>query len=110
MSDELFINASESRAIGRRNGTVVFSCAAIAAALLVGCRSPDGLYPVGIYSVPATNDFAFIQKAGFNLITTPLDAGRLEAAYAHKLKVLASPGTSAGPDFSAGKASVAVRA
>jgi hypothetical protein len=75
-----------------------------------GCTSPRLKdFPVGIYSVPSTNDFPAIRAAGFNLITTGVDAAHLDAAQAAGLKVLASPGTTAGPKFEADRARDSVR-
>lgn len=69
--------------------------------LLAGCAHPptNTFYPIGIYGVANTNDFQKISQAGFNLVCGRADRGYLEAASQHGLKVLASPGTSAGPRF-----------
>ena len=48
--------------------------------LLVGCRSAQQFYPIGLYSVPSTNDFALVRDAGFNTITTALDRHCLDMA------------------------------
>ena len=75
-----------------------------------GCHTTrNAFYPLGIYSVPTTNDLATVRKAGFNLVTGPASAPFLNAARALGLRVLASPQTSAGPDFNASLARQAVR-
>lgn len=80
---------------------------------LAGCRSPapcgnSNFYPLGIYGVNSTNDFAAVKGAGFNLITGPANRAFLDAARAHGLKVLASPNTSAGPAFDPAQARQAI--
>lgn len=87
---------------------------ALALPWLTGCRSlgphaERGFYPLGIYGVSSTNDFAAVKAAGFDLITGPADRAFLDAARAHGLKVLASPNTSAGPDFDPTRARQAIR-
>jgi len=72
--------------------------------VFTGCRLPPqkpstSFYPIGIYSVPSTNDFASLNQAGFNLVSGSAEKAYLDAAQAAGLKVLAAPGTSAGPGF-----------
>ncbi|MCX6924600.1 MAG: hypothetical protein NT154_15500 [Verrucomicrobia bacterium] len=67
-------------------------------------------YPLGIYAVNSTNDYAMVRAAGFNLITSPAVKSCLDAANAAGLKVLASPGTSAGPGFNPDAAKKTVKA
>lgn len=79
-----------------------------------GCRLPQQtatlpFYPIGIYSVPSTNDFQTLKDAGFNLITGPAERAYLNAAQAAGLGVLASPRTSAGPEFNPAAARHAVK-
>ena len=72
---------------------------------LTGCQHhSQRFYPLGIYSVNSTNDFPIVRDAGFNLITSAADPTRLDAARAHGLRILASPGTFAGKDFKASMA------
>lgn len=73
----------------------------LGAALLTasGCATQDS-FPIGIFSVPAT-DLKEMRSIGFNLVTGPPDREYLNAARRAGLKVLASPGTSAGPKFDA---------
>ncbi len=66
------------------------------------CRSPRApFYPIGIYSVPTTNDLTTVRQAGFNLVVGTASPAYLDAARRRGIKVLASPGSSAGPGFSA---------
>jgi hypothetical protein len=67
-------------------------------------------YPLGIYAVNSTSDFAAVRAAGFNLITGPAERSFLDAADAAGLKVLASPGTSAGAGFNFEAAAKTVKA
>ncbi|HWI57578.1 MAG TPA: hypothetical protein VNZ22_10145, partial [Bacillota bacterium] len=66
-------------------------------------------FPIGIYGVNATNDFAELKAAGFNLVVGRAERSYLDAARAAGLKVLASPGTAAGPGFNEKAAAKAVR-
>jgi hypothetical protein len=82
---------------------------------LAGCHTPAPpvasapFYPIGLYGVNDTNDFAAVRAAGFNVITGPAQAEFLEAARANGLKVLARPDTEAGPQFDPAKAGRAIR-
>lgn len=79
--------------------------------LATGCSTPRApFYPIGIYSVSNTNDFRTVSEAGFNLVAGSANAGYLDAARQANLKVLASPHTSAGPNFNAAAARRAVSA
>ena len=72
--------------------------------LATGCQHPSRpFYPVGIYSVPKA-DLPLVRQAGFNLVTGPAEKSYLDSAGQLGLKVLASPGTSAGKRFDAGRA------
>lgn len=75
-----------------------------------GCRAPSARqnppfagasapFPIGIFGVPSTNDFPRLKEAGFNTIVGRADQPYLDAAYAVGLRVLAEPGTQAGPEF-----------
>jgi hypothetical protein len=76
---------------------------------LAGCAHlPSDFYPIGIYGLPETSDLAVVKAAGFNLVTAPPSRQYLQAAKQQGLKVLASLGTSAGPNFDAGAARAAV--
>ncbi len=77
--------------------------------LAAGCRhaSPP-FYPLGIYSVRSTNDFAAISAAGFTVVSGPAEPGYLGAARTAGLRVLASFGTRAGGKFDEAKAREAV--
>ncbi|MCL5098094.1 MAG: hypothetical protein M1608_11325 [Candidatus Omnitrophica bacterium] len=84
-----------------------FSLPVLCGLLLLGAgcaRFNQGFYPIGLYSVPSTNDLARVKASGFNLVTGPADRSYLDAAGAAGLRVLAMPGTSAGPHFNAGVA------
>ena len=68
--------------------------------LSLGCRhARPAFFPLGIYAVPSTNDLMIVREAGFNLVTGPAEAAYLDAAQREGLKVLATPGTTAGPGF-----------
>jgi hypothetical protein len=87
---------------------------ALQLAVFTGCRllpqkANSPFYPIGIYSVPSTNDFASLKQAGFNLVTGSAEKGYLEAAQAAGLKVLAAPGTSAGRGFNLAAAARTVK-
>jgi hypothetical protein len=72
--------------------------------LLTGCQHPGRApYPIGIYSVPKA-DLPAVREAGFNIVTGPAERAYLDAARRVGLKVLASPGASAGKNFSAQRA------
>jgi hypothetical protein len=65
-----------------------------------GCAPfKPGFYPIGLYSVNRPADLPLIRQAGFNVVAGPASRAFLDAAQANGLKVLASPGTSAGPHF-----------
>jgi len=58
---------------------------ALQLAVFTGCRSSPpkpapSFYPIGIYAVPATNDFDTVKHGGFNVITGPAEQGFLDAA------------------------------
>lgn len=83
----------------------------LVAVALTGCRATkDSFYPIGIYSVPSTNDYREIRQAGFNVIAAGASQATLDAATRNGLRILASPGTSAGPQFDADAARRTVRA
>ncbi len=78
---------------------------------LAGCApGSHRFYPLGIYSVPNTNDLALVRAAGFNLVTGPTSKAYFDAAQAAGLRVLAAPGTAAGPHFDAARARQSVAA
>lgn len=88
----------------------------LAALLLAGCRASPftastgrNFFPVGLYCVNRTNDFAAVRAAGFNVITGPAKREFFDAAQAVGLKVLAAPGTTAGPNFNAADARAAIK-
>jgi hypothetical protein len=88
--------------------------AACVIGLATGCRIPSqkantSFYPIGIYGVPSTNDFASLREAGFNLVVGRAERPCLDAARAAGLMVLAAPGTSAGPGFNPAKARKTVK-
>lgn len=75
------------------------------AGLAVGCCHPRGRpYPIGLYGVSHPEDLVEVKAAGFNLVTGPARRDYLDAAQAVGLRVLATPGTTAGPRFDPGKA------
>ena len=61
-------------------------------------------YPVGIYSVGSSTNLPDIAAAGFNLVTGPAEIDYLDAAERNGLRVLASPGSSAGKSFNDARA------
>jgi hypothetical protein len=72
--------------------------------LTTACQHPaPPFYPIGIYSVPKAN-LPAVREAGFNLVTGPAEQSYLDSAGQLGLKVLASPGTSAGKSFDAARA------
>jgi hypothetical protein len=75
-----------------------------------GCHNlRTDFYPLGIYSVPSTNDLSDVKAAGFNMVAGPPTKSYLDAAEVRGLRVLAYPGTSAGPAFRAMAARQTVR-
>ena len=88
------------------------SCLLLALApLLVGSGCQHGsphFYPIGVYGVRSTNDLALLKQTGFNVVAGPARADFLQAARAQGLRVLASPGTSAGSSFNAAAARATV--
>jgi hypothetical protein len=84
---------------GRRH-TLESLCFMVLLTLTAACRTTSSFYPIGIYSVPA-KDLQTIQEAGFNVVAGRADKKYLDAARDLRLKVLASPGTSAGKGFNA---------
>lgn len=84
----------------------LFGCLLLLA--VAGCTAPksttlksnaSSFFPLGIYGVGETNDLSTVKQAGFNLVTGPVSGDYLDAAGRAGLKVLGSPGTSAGPAF-----------
>lgn len=85
---------------------LVASLLLLAALLVTSCRALGpttstgrDFFPVGIYCVDDTNDFATVKAAGFNLVTCPATRNHLDAAQANGLKVFAQPNTPAGKIF-----------
>ncbi len=76
--------------------------------LIFGCRSPLN-YRIGIYGVPSTNSFPVLAETGFNTVVGSASTGYLDAAQKNGLKVLAAPGSQAGPNFDPLAAQSAVR-
>ena len=69
---------------------------------LSGCGViPKADYPIGIYSVGSATNLTDVAAAGFNLVTGPARRDFLDAAQTNGLRVLASPGSHAGPKFDA---------
>lgn len=80
------------------------------AAFVTGCRhAPEPFFPIGIYAPGSTNNFPLLKAVGFNTVVGPADRGFLDAAQRYGLKVLANPGTHAGPKFNPQQATRAVR-
>ena len=99
---------SSSRGPIRFRGATLAYVAGIIA-LVSGCSSPGKHeFALGIYSVPKAA-LPDVRAAGFNLVTGPADHRFLDAAQRAHLRVLASPGTSAGKNFSADRARAAVK-
>jgi hypothetical protein len=74
-----------------------------------GCARPRlPSYPIGVFGVRSTNDFAAIRGVGFNLVAGSANRPYLDAAHRAGLRVLASPHTSAGSNFNAQAARQAV--
>ena len=69
---------------------------------LSGCGViPKADYPIGIYSVGSATNLTDVAAAGFNLVTGPARRDFLDAAETNGLRVLASPGSHAGPKIDA---------
>ncbi|MHB8524335.1 MAG: hypothetical protein ACYDH9_26745 [Limisphaerales bacterium] len=67
-----------------------------------GCSHlTTNFYPIGIYSDAGAAGLPAIRQAGFNAVSGPAELSYLDAALTNGLKVLAYPGTSAGPNFDA---------
>lgn len=86
---------------------------AVCLGALTGCSSlpphnPGPFYPLGLFAVRSTNDFRMVKEAGFNLVHGLAQRAYLDAAQAAGLKVMAAPGTQAGPEFSPAAAAAAV--
>jgi hypothetical protein len=100
--------ARAASSIGTCRG-IAMSCLGLLLLFPSGCQhNRSEFYPIGIYSVNSINDFPAVRSAGFNLVMTVLDEEHLRAAQVHGLKILASPGTSAGEQFNAQSARAAV--
>lgn len=82
--------------------------AGLSAQAVVPASATPAFYPIGIYGVGSTNDFACLKQAGFNLIAGQAETNYLNAAQAAGLKVLAAPSTQAGPAFDRQSAARAV--
>jgi hypothetical protein len=105
----LFFRETSKPRIDNAMRCVSFGLCALQLAVFTGCRLPPqragtSFYPIGIYSVPSTNDLASLKQAGFNLVVGRAERAYLDAARDAGLKVLAAPGTSAGPGFNPAKA------
>lgn len=91
----------------RSSGRIAFHLLALGLILVsvTGCRhTQPSFYPVGIYGVRGTNELAAVRNAGFNTVAGTAEKNYLDFADRVGLKVLAAPGTSAGPRFSADRA------
>ena len=58
-------------------------------------------FPIGLYGVRNPGDLEIVQQAGFNSVVGPANQDFLDKAQALGLKVMASPGSSAGKSFNA---------
>jgi hypothetical protein len=98
------------RACRSRLDLCLWPLALLAAVLTtIGCaHSSHHPYALGIYGVPCSA-LATVAEAGFHIAAGPADANFLGLAQNVGLKVLASPGTVAGPSFSPARARQAVR-
>ena len=75
-----------------------------------GCQHfPPDFFPLGIYTAGNVSQLPILRQAGFNVVAGPAERSFLNAAQAAGLKVLASPGTSAGPQFNAAVVRSAIR-
>ena len=61
-------------------------------------------YPIGAYGVGSVEDLRFAKRIGLNTVRCGARKGLLDAAKDLGMKVLATPGTSAGEEFSREKA------
>lgn len=96
---------SRALSLGRAAGRLGSAVLAAVLLLACGCRhSPEPFYPLGIYGARGTNDLQTIRNAGFNLVAGRAEKGYLDSAGQVGLKVLATPGASAGPKFSEDRA------
>lgn len=90
-----------------QNCRLLHSIVCVAALLASGCQHPLNSFPIGIYSVPK-GELREVRAAGFDVVTGPASRDYLDAARQYGLKVLASPGTSAGKGFQADRARATV--
>ncbi len=72
----------------------------VALGLLAGCASrAPGFVPLGIYSGSELQDLPALRAVGFNTVVGPARQSYLDAARGSGLRVLAEPGSEAGPAF-----------
>jgi len=90
---------------GLRRLAVLLGCAGVVVGM-GGCAARPGYFPVGIYGVPK-EDLPRVGEMGFNMVFAPASQDYLDAAQRAGLKVLASPGTSAGQGFDPARARLA---
>ena len=65
-----------------------------------GCRTPaPRTFPIGIYAPGEAENLPLLRDAGFDLVLGPATRPFLDAALASGIRVLAVPGTPAGPTF-----------
>ncbi len=65
-----------------------------------GCRTPaPRAYPIGIYAPGDAENLPLLHDAGFDLVLGPATRPFLDAALASGIRVLAVPGSPAGPTF-----------
>ena len=77
--------------------------------LCAGCSTPRRHFSLGIYSAWSVTNLPALRDAGFDLVQGPARKPYLDSAHKLGLKVLAQPGTAAGPSFSATTALRAVQ-
>ncbi|MFO1496817.1 MAG: hypothetical protein U1G07_00215 [Verrucomicrobiota bacterium] len=90
----------------KASGAVLgFLLLSVCYALTAGCAHRQcATYPIGIYGVQSTNEQTIVREAGFNIVVGRAETAYLDCARGLGLKVLAPPGTSAGPRFQPGRA------
>ena len=86
--------------LGIKHLPLLWACLLWIAGCTGGCSTASSRFFVGIYGGGATTNLPVLRAAGIDLVTGPATKEYLDAAQQAGLRVLASPGMQAGPDFS----------
>ncbi|KAB2660386.1 MAG: hypothetical protein DVB31_14200 [Verrucomicrobia bacterium] len=77
--------------------------------VVAGCRSPaPHPFPIGIYAPGGAGNLPRLAEAGFDVVAGPASRPFFDAAHAARIRVLAVPGSAAGPAFDSRAARTAV--